>query len=611
MTIGGVLARVTAATSTTLSIEVPRADCLPPRRAELRIVVGDLGDARTVGVTPLSADDLELPQGWYLYTFGGNGCIHLPGDATGGDYVVGVVSASEDPSSLTSVTMTSTVGDPTVVASRTLAANSRPLAQTVEAAASLVSGTPLAISGVSANAAPRAVQELGGGRDWQPHSGIMAQNEELLRQLGRLPPTAARTEPLAFAANDTLSLFVNPTGACGSGSEVRAVVRRVGDHTVWLDDTENRGEAFSDSQLAELDAFYGTHARSVHTQYFGDLSDIDGNGKLLILMTKEVNLQDGDQSSLGGFVWFGDLYPPGACPSSNHAEIFYGRVPDPDGVHGNAWTTQQALDYYPTLLTHEIAHLVQANAAVFGGANFTTWELEGGATLSEQLVGYRLLGHRSGRNLDYDALQAGAHWYDWVSGLAAFFGHNFDDPAGGNRIVGAPEECSWMGRPDEGNSGPCTRAFRAVYDVPSLLLRYAMDRFGDEYPGGEQALMRQLSRAESKGLVSLARVGDRPPEGVLVDFYISLWLDLNGGNAHGMATWDLADIWSRFAETAQLQPDRSSSSEFRGRWSIRAGSTSFLRWLPQDQRGPTSFRVTSSSGRPVPGHISVWAYRVR
>ena len=53
-------------------------------------------------------------------------------------------------------------------------------------------------------------------------------------------------------------------------------------------------------------------------------------------------------------------------------------------------------------------------------ADFATWKLEGGATLSEQLVAYRLFGHGSRQNLGYAA---------------------FD----------------WMGGPEDGNDGPCTR----------------------------------------------------------------------------------------------------------------------------------------------------------
>ena len=48
-------------------------------------------------------------------------------------------------------------------------------------------------------------------------------------------------------------------------------------------------------------------------------------------------------------------------------------------------------------------------------------------------------------------------------------------------------------------------------------------------------------------------------EGVLVDFYLALWLDLNGGDAYGMATWDLSDIRRQFPAS----PWESTSAEFR------------------------------------------------
>ena len=78
--------------------------------------VGQRSDARTVGVTPRSREDLALPQGWYRYTRAGNGGLHLPGNASGGEYVIGVVSVSEDPASLTGVTLTGTPGEARVAA---------------------------------------------------------------------------------------------------------------------------------------------------------------------------------------------------------------------------------------------------------------------------------------------------------------------------------------------------------------------------------------------------------------------------------------------------------------------------------------------------------------
>ena len=607
VSVGGLAARVTAASETALSITVPRADCLPPRQAELRVTVGSRSNARTVGVTPLRPGDLELPTAHYRYTHAGDGCLHLPGDASGGEYLIGVVSTSEAPYSLTPVSMTSIVGDPAVAADRPLVASSEPLRQAVGNVGSFSSTSPMTAP------APNERQTLLGqeiaedGRDWERHAEVMERNQELVRRLGPMPASMARArQSQTFSASDTLTLFAGFDATCASRGQVRALVRRVGNHTVWLDDLDNPSGTFTDSELDYLDAFYGTNVSAVHEGYFGGLSDVDGNRRVMILMTKEANRNP------YGWVWFGDLYSSDRCPTSNQAEIFFGLVPDPRGVYGQAWTKQQVLDRYPSLLTHEIAHLVQANADMFGGADFTTWELEGGATLSEQLVAYRLFGHGSGRNLGYAAFQQGRSWYsNWVTGLANFFGWDSDDLTNSRRVPNAPEECSWMGLAEDGNDGPCKNASRAIYDVPSMVLRYAMDRFGGQYPGGEQALMRHLTRSAKKGLASLAEVSRWSTEQILADFYISLWIDLNGGDAYGMATWDLDNIWNRFPESAQLRPWSSTSAEFHGQWNIRAGSTYYLRWVPRGSRGPTSLRVRSANGAPAPGHVSVWAFRAR
>ena len=610
--IGGLAATVTASSATRLSVTVPYSDCLPPRRAELRVTVQGDSDARLVGVSPRSREDIDLPVGWYRYTYGGNGCLHVPGDDAGGAYVIGVVSISEEPASLTPVAATSIVGDPTVVAARSPFAYSAAPREAV-APAPRFPVTRAAVAAPAGAATPSRQEFVEGPHDWErPHSEVMSRNRGIVRRLGRVDPAMARArETLALSVGDTLSLFAGGT-SCSARDQMGAVVRRIGDHTVWLDDIENPSGTFTDSELAGLDAFYGARAKGVHNDYFGGLSDVDGNGRVTILMTKQANQQDDPDSFLGGWAWFGDLYPSEECATSNQAEILFGRVPDPAGVFGHAWTKEQTLAYYPSLLTHEITHLAQGAALVFGGANFTTWELEGGATLSEQLVAYGLFGHESGRNMGYEQWSEGREWYEsWTLGLARFFGWDSNDPTDTRRIPNAPEECSWIGSPEEGNDGPCTNAFRAVYDVPSMVLRFAMDRWGGEYPGGEKALMHRLMRSPTTGLASLANVSGWPAEQVLTDFYMSLWIDLNGWDAFGMTTWDLDDIWSRFGPSHHLQPYESTFAEFTRQWNVRAGSTSYLEWNPGGSRGPTSIRVTSPNGASIPGHISVWAFRIR
>lgn len=633
VTVGGLAARVTASSSTSLSILVPRSDCLPPRRDELRVSVGSQSDARTVAVTPRTREDLELELGWYRWTYAGNGCVHLPGDAAGQDYLIGVVSSSENPASLTGVTLTGTPGDATVVAADggriVVAAESGALGGVSQSAVAALAQGPFRSAGAfhQGSVLPMAPASVGSGLGGSPladdtlrmrraraHNEIMARNEALLRRLGRATRPASVDARRELQAGDTLSLYAQTGATCTSRGQVQAVVRLVGNRSIWLDDLDNPSETFDDSELASLDAFYSTNIKGVHDDYFGGLSDVDGNNRFLVLMTKEANRAD-----LGGWVWSGDLYSSSACPTSNQAEIFFGRVPDPRGSVGDTVTKQQVLDSYPALIAHEVTHIIQFGWRVSdGNGRKTAWELEGGATLAEQLVGYHLFGHGSGQELDWTALSPWderRHWYgDWLLELAQFFGWDYRGDGTG-RISGAPEECSWVGRPDEGNSGPCLLAGREVYGVPSMVLRYAMDRWGGDYPGGEGALMRRFTQSSAQGFASLVGVSpDRSwrPEEVLTDFYITLWLDLQGWTTYGMATWDLQDIFGRLPESRQLRPYTSSSPNPRltGR-RVRAGSSLYFHWTPTGALRPTSIKVTSAGGARLPSHISVWALRVR
>ena len=589
--------------------------------------MGSRSDARTVGVTPRS---LETEPGSFWLTYGGRGCLHLAGDASGGEYLIGVVSSSEDPASLTGVTLTGTPWDASAVAEGgriVVAAEKWAGEETSQGAMAALAQGPFSASAAFAPqpALPMAPASAGGGiGDWplaadtlrmrraRAHNEIMARNKALLRRLGRTTRPARAAARRDLQVGDTLTLYGDRGRTCASGGQVRAIVRLVGTSSIWLDDRDNPAGTFTDSELANLDAFYSANIKGVHDDYFGALSDVDGNGRFLVLMTKEANRAD-----VGGWVSWADLYPRERCATSNHAEIFYGKVPDPQGSVGDAVTKEDVLEYYPELIAHEVAHLVQANAQVLGNAGWkTTWEDEGGATLAEQLVAYRIFGHGSGQELGWAAYNYSAesrNWYwDWLGDMAAFFGRDWRGDGTG-RISRAPEECSWVGREREGNSGPCLG--RQVYGVPSMVLRYAMDRWGDDYPGGERALMRRLTASPVVGFNSLVDVSPDKAwrtEQILTGFYIALWLDLQGWTTYGMTTWDLQDIFGKLPESWQLRPYTSSSRTPRltGR-RVRAGSSLYFHWTPTGALSPTSIKVTLPSGGRLPNHISVWALRVR
>ena len=347
VTVGGLVARVTAANPTTLSIVVPWSDCLPARREELRVSVGSRSDVRTVAVTPQS---LEVEPNHYWYTYGGNGCLHLPGSASRGEYLIGVTSISEDPASLTGVTLTGTPWAASVVATESgrivVAAESEALEEASRSGMAALAQGPFSTLAASARQPelPSAPASAGGGfGEWplaadtlrvrraRAHNEIMARSQALLRRLGRATRPALADARRDLQVGDTLTLYADSDVTCSSAGQVRAVVRMVGNSSIWLDDLDNPAPTFTDSELASLDAFYSANVDDVHDDYFGGLSDVDGNGRFLVLMTKEVNRAEDTH----GWVWSLDLLSRQYCPTSNHAEIFYGRVPDPEGSVGD------------------------------------------------------------------------------------------------------------------------------------------------------------------------------------------------------------------------------------------------------------------------------------
>ena len=588
--VGGLPARVLSSTATRLSITVPRADCLPPREVLLRVSTAAGRDSVVIGSTPLSEEGRNWPQFEWRHTSSGDGCMHLPGNAQGGEFLIGVTSVSEDPSHLARITLAGRPGDASILAA--YKGSAVPQAGRVAYSrypAPLVSTSsrvrpPLSISGVGPQQDPGGLETL--LTSWRArHAEAMARNQALAEKLGR-PDWSARSSGdvsarSSLAEGDTVTLNT----ICCDNPRVRAVVRLITDNFVWLDDDlANPDGPFTDAELTEMDDFYSDHAQPVHENYFGSLSDVDGNGRILVLMTNE-NESAGVNPC--------DLYPKDQCRWSNEAEIFYHGFPDSDRRDG-------MLSFLPTYLTHEATHLIQYTAWVFGDAprRKGEWELEGGAILSEHFVGHRLFGQSSGQNLGYPEYSAGRDWYRWHGGLFDFF-------SGGR---GAPEECTWLTYKGwGGNDGPCELSLN--YWVGAMVLQFAMDRWGGRYPGGERAMLKRMTQSP---LIGFANLVDVSPgwsiERILGEFYATLWLEGTAGrDTPGMTSWDIHDIISRFDDSLWLNPYSSSSATPSVSARIRGGSSMYFHWTPDGPLPPASFKVEPAGDGPV----FVWAIRAR
>jgi hypothetical protein len=403
---------------------------------------------------------------------------------------------------------------------------------------------------------------------------------------------------------DTTTLTVNPDGSQTTAPTVRAVVKYIGTDNIWLEDVANPTVAFTTAEYQAMEVFYSANTKPILSAYVGPFTDVDVNQRNLILITKEVNKKPG----LLGFVWGGDLFPRTQITTSNQAEIFYGIAPDPSGIYGRVYTKTDASNNYRWLTAHELTHVIQFGQRIFGPAgNKKTWETEGGATLSEQLVGFKVNGYASGQNLGLTAYRGGEEWFgNWVFDLAFYFGLRTST----TRTTGAPEQCTWIGGPSEGNSGPCGNEDRMVYGVPATLLRFVLDEYGPTYVGGEQALMRQIAASGETGYSSLTKPTSNSAESLLVRFWLWIWADATGF-ANFFSSWNLFSLWGGLVETAALKPYQSTSLLPTLDASIRAGSNAYLEWSPTSATGPTSLRIRSPSGGAVPSTMVLWVYRVQ
>ncbi|MFN2422113.1 MAG: hypothetical protein ABR527_12195 [Gemmatimonadota bacterium] len=194
-----------------------------------------------------------------------------------------------------------------------------------------------------------------------------------------------------------------------------------------------------------------------------------------------------------------DLVPRTTCPSSNQGEYYYSIAPDPEGTLGTMLSTSDAFELERLLIAHETTHVIQfGRRAAFPGAtgHLARWQAEGQAMLAEELVSFHLRGRTTGANYGPEVL--------FDENPQAWHARSFDDLFGDYgfrtptlRVTGAPEQCSFLGVPDEGNKGPCIG--NMAYGVSWALFRWLSDQFGPAL-GGEAAMHQAIIENANTGL---------------------------------------------------------------------------------------------------------------
>ncbi len=557
----GVGAEVLSASSGSLRFRVPEfADrCLPARPVGVRVESDDLlSEGLLVELRP-AGEILSLEVGESVTTSPPTdpGCIQLDSAAAGRTYRVVAQSAS----------MVSGATTPMRLVVR--------------------SGADVGASAADPAATPVAPRQVPYWRVGPEDRGLhlrtrleQAAREELLGRPGgkggerpppsaRRPPSAAATVP---ATGDTLEFVVpvgpNLTVSCTDTSTVvSAVVREVGERVALVEDTLSPADGFTDGDWEELAREMDEVIFPTDTAYFGPPADINGDGRVLVLFTPEVNrlTPAGSEAFVGGFFLSTDLVDSGdeegggvrgpegeICPASNESELVYLAVADPRGNFGIEVSRDRAIRNARSVSAHEIEHLLSAQQRMIHRDGWvddleSAWLGEALAHVAEEAAGLAVRDLATRENLDHARVTADEEAYE------AFFLNNL---ARGAFFLQEPgNTLTIVSRDPGGVESLKMRGFGW------LLARWLGDHFGPDGSGGpvegsrEEALFRELSsggpdaaRGIDNVLRALAAVDGSVPSwaGLLTDFGTTLAVDDDADGLRDrltLPTWDLRDVY--------------------------------------------------------------------
>lgn len=148
--------------------------------------------------------------------------------------------------------------------------------------------------------------------------------------------------------------------------------------------------SLSDAEINAFGAVFDEALYAVVRDAFGNPSDIDGNGRIIIVLSPIVNalVSSAECVSSGyvrGFFYAHDL--ASEASTSNAGEVFYGVVPDPTGRWSCAHTKAEMLAVTPPTFAHEFQHMISYAQHVIerAGASELPWLNEGLSHLAEEL----------------------------------------------------------------------------------------------------------------------------------------------------------------------------------------------------------------------------------
>jgi hypothetical protein len=316
-----------------------------------------------------------------------------------------------------------------------------------------------------------------------------------------------------------------------------AHVMAVSNTAVIIADDENPAGGFTQAEYASVATTFDTLVDPLDRSNFGDPTDLDNNGRIIIFYTVEVNklTPANSQGVVEGFFNPRDIFPKTgtaqlqACAGSNVAEMFYMIVPDPTGtINGNVRRKSDVVDETIGITAHEYQHLINATRRVYinNADDFEeVWLNEGLSHIAEELLFYRTSGLKPRSNLDAATIRATQPRVD------AFNNHASQNLARYSLYLEKPEQNSPYADNDSLENRGATWSF----------LRYAADRKAATDAGIWSALVN----SKTIGMANLQNVFGTDVTTWFRDWSISNYTDdkANTGATWQQPSWNFRDIF--------------------------------------------------------------------
>ncbi|MDB4892506.1 MAG: Peptidase hyicolysin [Gemmatimonadetes bacterium] len=376
--------------------------------------------------------------------------------------------------------------------------------------------------------------------------------------------------PSSVTVGQLLRLNANADVACGSPSYHTGRVVAVTTKAIVVADTANPAGGYTDAEYAAVGNTFDTVVDPLDRAAFGDPSDIDGNGRVLLFFTKAVNdlTPASSTSYVGGFFYSRDLFPATAsvgndsCAGSNMGEMFYLMVPDPS--RGGSFTKANVTTEVTATVAHEYQHLINASRRMYVNTAATdfeeTWLDEGLAHIAEELLFYRISGLSPRQNIDAAALRAS------TATVAAF--NNF--------------QISNFGRYEEYLNAPS--AYSPYAENDSLATRgatWAFLRYTDDHrASSDGTTWYSLVNSTTTGIANLQSVFGSNVIAELRDWGVSVLADdITGVDAQfQQQSWNFRSVYAVLDNTSVFPVTTLSAASGARSVSLVRGANVYLRF---------------------------------